>query len=230
MSEKETKDPDASEFADNSDAARKEVVDLRILVRRLWKCCNDIKISRKQVCNICAPNGRFKENSVSSSSKARNDLDTRFSKVVNRCRADIVDNNWVSLIPSSAHSWNFQLKLMIVRDTILQKGVMLHSYAKYLKKQYPNVPPKDIDETVGKLLTKNRAEEVLKAFAYKWLAYLEKHPPTGSSSWYPHLAVEVAHKVFRMKGDPATLKKYLSGDPSRRKKLKTIFNSSPVCV
>ena len=61
---------------------------------------------------------------------------------------------------------------------------------------------------------------VLKEKAFEWLQHLEIHPPNGSR-WYPNLAVEMAHKAFRLEGELATFRRYLS-HPSRKQTLKTL--------
>ena len=179
--------------------ASDEVVDLRTLVCSLWDFCNDSKFSSRQ------PN---------------------LAEVVNSCRADMVDNNWDSIAnsgPASKTPLGAELIRMVVWQTILfQKKnwkEILQSVAQQLKKKHPG-DCSEIDKAVGKHLKKNPVEGFLKRFAYRWLKYLETHQPTDSS-WYPHLAVEVAHKVFRLRGKIATFRRYIS-HTSRSNMLKSI--------
>ena len=99
-----------------------------------------------------------------------------------------------------------------------------------LKGRYKNEKVmRHTDEAIKKYLdNKSPARGFLKKKAYQWLKYLEANPPSAAS-WYPHHAIDVALKAFRMKTKMKTFKKYLS-DPKRRKFLKSIFpdSSSPI--
>ena len=147
--------------------------------------------------------------------------------LANDCRKKI-DQNWDGILSTdrvSVSPWKDELKLMIVRDLIVQRKRKtdwrrtLQSCTEKLKGKYANKSA-DIDKFVAKNSKKSPVEHFLKGFAYRWLKYLETHPPSDAS-WYPKLAVEMAHRVFRLKGRLETLWKYLM-DASRIKALKSI--------
>ena len=70
--------------------------------------------------------------------------------------------------------------------------------ARQLKGRYKNEKViGDIDKAIKKYLEKSPAQDFLKAKAYQWLKHLEDHPPTAAS-WYPHHAIDVALKAFRV--------------------------------
>ena len=144
-------------------------------------------------------------------------------KVVETCRDAVIC--WMSTVHqhcSLLQPWRADLTTILVRETLLKKigwRALLQQGAKMLKAQYPKYT-QAIDSLVKKYMLKSPMQGILVARAYKWLKYLEINKPTNSS-WYPHLAVEVAHKVFRLKGNLSTFRKYLS-DPHRRKKLQSI--------
>ena len=81
-----------------------------------------------------------------------------------------------------------------------------------------------INEAVQKYLAKSPAQEILKSKAYAWLKYIQKHRPSNAW-WFPHYAIEVAHKAFRLGGTMATFKKYLS-HAARRKGLSWILRGA----
>ena len=85
----------------------------------------------------------------------------------------------------------------------------------------------NIEKAVQKYLKKSPEQDILKAKAYAWLKHIQEYPPTDAW-WFPHKAIEVAHKAFCLSGKIKTFKKYLS-KPSRRNKLKSIFPGAVLC-
>ena len=150
----------------------------------------------------------------------------QFTKLANYCRKEI-DENWDDVLSTDrvfVSPWKDEFKLMFVRDLIVKTGRTdwrraLRFCSEKLKKKHAQESA-DIDKFVAKTSKKSPVEHFLKEIAYRWLKYLETHPPSHAS-WYPKWAVEMAHKVFRLKGKLKTLRKYLSDD-SRIKALKSI--------
>ena len=60
-----------------------------------------------------------------------------------------------------------------------------------------------IEEIVKKYLRKSPEHAILQAKAYAWLKHIEENPPTDAW-WFPHKAIEVAHKAFRLSVKLAT--------------------------
>jgi len=137
------------------------------------------------------------------------------------CHASIHD--WLRKEkPTGRKKWRGDLIKMLVRHTVMKTAEwrdVFKSGAEKLKDKYPHQAA-EIDKTVIRYLAKSPVEGFLTAEAYKWLQYLENNRPQGS--WYPRLAVEVAHKVFRLKGKIATFRKYLDY-AGRRQTLESIF-------
>ena len=108
---------------------------------------------------------------------------------------------------------------------------ILESCAKQLKVLYPP-QSSEIDRAIEKYLQKSPAQDFLKAKAYQWLKYLEANP-RPASTWFPHHAVEVAFKAFRLKGQLGNFMRFL-GHRSRRQHLALIlgnaFSSTPLPV
>ena len=119
--------------------------------------------------------------------------------------------------------WRQDLLQKLVRHTLMKTAnwhEVFTSSESELKTKYPHQSTV-IECTIQKWLLKSPVEGFLKAKAYKWLQYLETHPPKPGS-WYPQFAVEVAHKAFRLQGNVATFRNYVS-HPSRMKRLPSIF-------
>ena len=87
-----------------------------------------------------------------------------------------------------------------------------------LTENYPDASSR-IETLIQKFLKKSPTEAFLKEKAYKWLQYLQNFPPVNAS-WYPDRAIEVAHKVFRLKGKLRTFLHYLANS-SRSRVLKS---------
>ena len=119
-------------------------------------------------------------------------------------------------IKGARTKWRGELVKMLVRQTVLDDKAwedVFTSAKTILSKKYPDRSG-DIAQTILKYLDKSPVEEFLKAEAYKWLKFLADNPPDDAPSWFPHLAVEVAHKAFRLNGKITTFRKYLR-HPSR---------------
>ena len=145
-------------------------------------------------------------------------------ELARNCRNDI-DHKWFDDISCGrgSNEWREELAKMLVCHTVFRqrKGwqEVLKSGAEKLKAEYPD-KSNVIEKIKNGYLKKCPVEGFLKAKAYQWLQYLKAHPPKDSA-WYPHLAVEVAHKVFRMKGKLKTFQKYLK-QGIRKRLLKSI--------
>ena len=176
---------------------------------------------------------------------ARNTLiPTRSLHVVNACRHNDylqVTNNAIESIaegcrrkhisewihkPSSGKAtrkkWHADLVKMLLCQTVLKNEAwrrVFTSAKDTLKKKYTQLSA-DVEKDITKYLKKSPVEEFLRAEAYKWLKSLADNPPEACN-WFPHLAVEVAHKVFRLRGNIGTLALYLR-TPARFKFLKDI--------
>ena len=140
------------------------------------------------------------------------------------CREDI--SNWMdTALPArrgSTSVWRAELVKVVVRQAVLKKAVwrkIMQSSEIVLKNKFPQ-SAHNITTTIKQYLLRSPVEAFLKAKAYKWLQYLETHPP-NNCNWYPRLAVEVAHKVFRLRGKLATFRRYLN-HPARIKTLECI--------
>ena len=140
------------------------------------------------------------------------------------CRNDI-DHKWFDEIccGRGSNEWREELAKMLVCHTVFRqrKGwqEVLKSGAEKLMADYPDKSI-EIEKIKNRYLKKSPLEGFLTAKAYQWLQYLQTHPPKDSA-WYPHLAVEVAHKVFRMMGKIVTFQKYLM-HPARKRLLDSI--------
>ena len=111
--------------------------------------------------------------------------------------------------------WRDDLVDMLVRQTVLENEAwrdVFNSAKDTLKEKYPSRSG-NIEKDIVKYLNKSPVTEFLKAEAYKWLKSLADNPP-DAPSWFPHKAVEVAHKAFRLNGKIENFKKYL-GHSSR---------------
>ena len=118
--------------------------------------------------------------------------------------------------------WRDDLVDMLVRQTVLENEAwrdVFNSAKDTLKQKYPSRSG-NIEKDIVKYLNKSPVTEFLKAEAYKWLKSLADNPP-DAPSWFPHKAVEVAHKAFRLSSKIKTFKKYLC-NPVRLKTLKSI--------
>ena len=149
-------------------------------------------------------------------------------KIAEKYRVELVHNNWDQVKSTGRNSWKDEFKFIVVRDTVLQKGQrrnVLRAAAEKIKKldQYKHLAD-EIDKSLKKYLKHSPVERFLTAYAYRWLQSHEIHPPKDAS-WYPDLAIEVARKLFRLRGKLKSFKTYLS-NPSRRNMLKSI----PICV
>ena len=139
-------------------------------------------------------------------------------------------DSWINTGCSTSMRWRLYLKDCFVQQTLSTTKTwreILTFSAGQLKGRYKNEKKvmRDIDKLIKKHLdNKSPAQDFLKAKAYQWLKHLEDNPPTAAS-WYPHHAIEVAHKAFRMKAKMATFKNYIS-KPTRRKFLKSILSAS----
>ena len=141
-----------------------------------------------------------------------------------KCRPDII--KWIDTVPTARRGpvlWRRDLLQMLVRQIVStstkDSREMLASAKPILMAKHPDMS-NVIEKTMDKYLVKSPVEGFLKSKAYQWLKFLSTNPPKDSS-WYPHLAVEVAHKAFRLKGKLATLRVYLE-HPSRSKQLKLV--------
>ena len=176
---------------------------------------------------------------------ARNTLlPTRSLHVVNACRHNNylqVTNNAIESIAEGCRrkhisewihksssgkatrkKWHAELVKMLLCQTVLKNEAwrrVFTSAKDTLKKKYPQLSA-DIEKDITKYLKKSPVEDFLKAEAYKWLKSLADNPP-DAPSWFPHKAVEVAHKAFRLSSKIKTFKKYLC-NPVRLKTLKSI--------
>ena len=147
----------------------------------------------------------------------------QLERFADECRKDIGD--WIHrAAPTGRGStmvWRGELAKMVVRHTVLKTGewreVMLSAEPE-LQKKYPHLAD-DIHHTIKQYLVRSPMEAFLKANAYKWLQHLETYP--GDPSWYPHLAMEVAHKAFLLQGKLDTFRRYLSL-PARSRRLKSL--------
>ena len=141
-----------------------------------------------------------------------------------KCRPDII--KWIDTVPTAGRGpalWRGDLLQMLVRQIVStstkDSREMLASAKPILMAKHPDMSSA-IEKTINKYLVKSPVEGFLKSKAYQWLKFLSTNPPKDSS-WYPHLAVEVAHRAFRLKGKLATLRVYLE-HPSRSKQLKLV--------
>ena len=176
---------------------------------------------------------------------ARNTLlPTRSLHVVNACRHNNylqVTNNAIESIAEGCRrkhisewihksssgkatrkKWHAALVKMLMCQTVLQNEAwrdVFTSAKDTLKKKYPQLSA-DIEKDITKYLKKSPVEDFLKAEAYKWLKSLAENPP-AACNWFPHLAVEVAHKAFRLHGKIGTFALFLCR-PARLKFLKDI--------
>ena len=124
----------------------------------------------------------------------------------------------------SRPSWRSDFKTHVVVQVLASRrehGDILTYAAQQLKEKYRD-PDKHtrIEFALHGFLKKSPVEAFLTATAYKWLLHLESCRP-AYTKWYPDMAVEVAHRVFRLKGKLSTFLKYLD-HRSRRKRLKSI--------
>ena len=143
-----------------------------------------------------------------------------------KCRPDII--KWIDTAPTAGRgstSWRGDLLQMLVRQIVSTSTKdardMLVSAKPILMARHPDMSS-TIEKTMDKYLVKSPVEGFLKSKAYQWLKFLSATPP----SWYPHLAVEVAHRAFRLKGKIETLRVYLE-HPSRSNQLKSCFKGMP---
>ena len=176
---------------------------------------------------------------------ARNTLiPTRSLHVVNACRHNDylqVTNNAIESIAEGCRrkhisewihksssgkatrkKWHAALVKMLMCQTVLKNEAwrdVFTSAKDTLKKKYPQQSA-HIEKDIMKYLKKSPVEDFLKAEAYKWLKSLADNPP-DAPSWFPHLAVEVAHKAFRLHGKIGTFALFLRR-PARLKFLKDI--------
>ena len=152
--------------------------------------------------------------------------------IANNCRRDI--SYWIENCRSSGRgastTWRQDFKNTFIRLTRFpregEKRMAWREALLTIKDQLEateGIVTKNIEDTVGRYLHKSPEEEWVKAKAYEWLKYLERHPPTAQS-WFPHLAIEVTHRAFRLNGKIMSFKRYLC-HPSRRKMLSTIVRS-----
>ena len=74
-----------------------------------------------------------------------------------------------------------------------------------VKANYSSDPKivQSIEKVVKKYLKKSPEHAILQAKAYAWLKHIEENPPTDAW-WFPHKAIEVAHKAFRLSVKLAT--------------------------
>ena len=125
----------------------------------------------------------------------------------------------------SRPSWRSDFKTNVVVQVLSsprsEQHEILTAAAQQLKQKYTD-PDKHarIEFALNGFLKKSPVEAFLTATAYKWLLHLETSRPKYSN-WYPDMAVEVAHRVFRLKGKLSTFLRYLD-HRSRRKRLKSI--------
>ena len=140
------------------------------------------------------------------------------------CRDHI--SNWIDKVSLTGRghnaTWREELIRMVVRHTVSRTAgwrEVFQSAQQLLQQKYPN-QANNIENTFKNYLKKSPVGSFLKEKAYQWLQYLQVNHPT-TSDWYPHLAVEVAHKVFCLHDRLATFLKYLR-HPSRRKTLTSI--------
>ena len=118
--------------------------------------------------------------------------------------------------------WRDDLVDMLVRQTVLENEAwrdVFNSAKDTLKEKYPSRSG-NIEKDIVKYLNKSPVTEFLKAQAYKWLKSLADNPP-DAPSWFPHKAVEVAHKAFRLNGKLGTFALFLH-KPTKLKFLKAI--------
>lgn len=140
-------------------------------------------------------------------------------KLIEGIRKDVC--NWMDKCIKCS-GWKQALKHNFVRETILTtKGwkIILTSAAATVKRLYPT-ESSEIDKQVENYLRKLPVQDFLKSKAYQWIQYVHSNAKLQDPSWFPHLAVEVAHKVFRS-NSKKTLRKYL-GDKRRINKLPLI--------
>lgn len=156
-------------------------------------------------------------------------IDT-IANTVEKCRDKLVRNNWVQVKSVSYTSWKAEFQFVVVQIIVLneaQKHLALWTAAEKIKKldKYKHLAD-EIDQTLNtKYLKQSPIERFLTAHAYKWLQWHETHPPKDSN-WYPDLAIEVARKLFQLKGNPDTFLRYLD-NTSRRNMLKSIHFRAP---
>ena len=123
---------------------------------------------------------------------------------------------------SALAEWRQNFKIFFVKQTILMtKQGWREIIESYLKTS--TTVSQDIRKAAQKLALKSTAQQFLKQTAYKWLKHLLANPPTDAT-WFPHLAIEVAHTAFRLKGEKQTFKKYLASSPSKMQKLQVLFS------
>ena len=149
--------------------------------------------------------------------------------IASKCRPDII--KWIDTAPTAGHGstlWRGDLLQMLVRQIVSTSTKcsreMLVSAKPILMAKHSGMS-NVIEKTMDKYFVKSPVEGFLKSKAYQWLKFLSTNPPKDSS-WYPHLAVEVAHRAFRLKGKLATLRVYLE-HPSRSKQLKLCLKGMP---
>ena len=141
-----------------------------------------------------------------------------------KCRPGII--KWIGKAPTAGRGsalWRGDLLQMLVRQIVStstkDSREMLVSAKPILMAKHAHMS-NAIEKAMDKYFVKSPVEGFLKSKAYQWLKFLSTNPPKDSS-WYPHLAVEVAHRAFRLKGKLATLRVYLE-HPSRSKQLKLV--------
>ena len=178
----------------------------------------------------------FGHTAAMSSSLSGTQFESLIEAIATSCRDGMIKRDWVNEVPIGRRAnepWMDDLKNMVVQKISLEAKFshgmwrqMFESVKPTLKKKYPH-ECSAIEATITKYLRKSPVEEILRSRAYRWLQYCEKRyivkqqSPLGPSGWYPALAVEVAHEVFRCKGKLKTLKKYLR-KPARLRNLESI--------
>ena len=159
----------------------------------------------------------------------------QLESIAERCRPEISD--WLDkqgkIRSTRRHTstlWKAELIQIVVRKNLFTpawrhkwrdvfKAMQVDLVAKYPQQS------QDIAKWIKKNLLKCPVTAFVTSQAYLWLKYLQTHPPgTHSSSWYPHLAIQVAHKAFRLQSKLATFNKYLL-NPSRRKMIHSLHLS-----
>ena len=150
------------------------------------------------------------------------------SLIANCCRDDINCGKGFTLKPTGGTArWREELTLKTVELVLLRQNTLkigewrevLKSAGAFVKDKYPLLS-REITETVNQYLRKSPMQEFKRGIAYRWLKYVEKNRPVNVG-WYPNLAVDVAHEVFRLQGNVEAFRKYLS-KPARRNKLSSL--------
>lgn len=121
---------------------------------------------------------------------------------------------------------------MVVRELVLHKGnrrrVLLSAVEKIKKLPKYKHLAKEMDDAVKKYVKQIPVEAFLTTYAYRWLKWHETNGAKESIDWYPDHAIQVAHKLFRLKGALRSFVNYLK-HTSRRKALKSIPLSACCC-